>query len=67
MAKRKTPPKKKSQRKRSRPRKLDLNVIELLNGQWAVVSADAAKPLTEKEAMHVAACYMACVELGVAG
>jgi hypothetical protein len=42
-----------------------LDCINLGSCGWAVVSADALKPLTQKEAMAIMASYRALVELGV--
>jgi hypothetical protein len=43
----------------------DLDCVDLGSEGWAVVSADASKPLTEKEAWAIIACYRALVELGI--
>jgi hypothetical protein len=42
---------------------LDLSTIELPTGEWAVVSADSDKPLTEEQASEIAVAYTALAEL----
>ena len=42
---------------------LKLTIAELASGEWAVVSEDSARPLTEKEAELIIAGYSAAAEL----
>jgi hypothetical protein len=41
----------------------DLKAAQVLDGQWAVVSNDSGKPLTEAEANRIIAAYLAVNEL----
>jgi hypothetical protein len=41
----------------------DLKAAQVLDGEWAVVSNDSGKPLTEAEANRIIAAYLAVNEL----
>ena len=41
----------------------DLKAAQVLDGQWAVLSSDKRKPLTEAEANRIIAAYLAVNEL----
>jgi hypothetical protein len=41
----------------------DLKAAQILDGEWAVVSNDIRKPLTEAEANRIIAAYLAVNEL----
>jgi hypothetical protein len=43
----------------------DVEVLEIDGVGWVVASGDASKPLTEREAITIAAAYKAVHELGV--
>jgi hypothetical protein len=42
---------------------LELAEMELADGQWCVVSADPAKPLTEEQAQQVSIGYQAMAQI----
>ena len=42
---------------------LKLTTVELENGGWAVVSDDSSRPLTEKQALMIAAGYISVAQL----
>jgi hypothetical protein len=42
---------------------LELMEIEVANGEWCIVSADPAKPLTEEQARQVSIGYQAITEI----
>ena len=41
----------------------DLKAAQVLDGEWAVISNDSGKPLTEAEANRIIAAYVAVNEL----
>ena len=41
----------------------DLKAAQVLDGEWAVISSDSGKPLTEAEANRIIAAYAAVNEL----
>ncbi len=42
---------------------LDLTAIQLPDGQWAVVSSDTTRPLTEEQARKILCGYQAIFEI----
>jgi hypothetical protein len=42
---------------------LKLTTVELASGEWAVVSDDSSHPLTEKQALMVAADYISVAQM----